>query len=274
MPQLTMVTMSGFRVVQPELLALGMTLVGFQDRAQALTALPGLGLITLAGMAPAEWNCSYHAVESLEGEFGGDEVARWVETIVAEEPDLVAISALTASIEDGYRLSDALRARGARTVLGGLHVTSLANEAQGHADAVVVGSAEAVWGQVLADAEAAQLQPRYEAPYASSPSASIGAGGPSRPWPLPRYDLLGPVPRYTLQTQRGCPLACDFCGASRLLESFHEKPLANIRRELAAIRSLCPRPAARAGGRQHVCGTPRRGGVAGSDADRRRPVVH
>ena len=35
-------------------------------------------------------------------------------------------------------------------------------------------------------------------------------------------------PRFTLQTQRGCPLACDFCGASRLLGPFQEKPIAAI----------------------------------------------
>ena len=45
----------------------------------------------------------------------------------------------------------------------------------------------------------------------------------------------------TLQTQRGCPLACDFCAASRLLGRFREKPVANIRRELAAISQLSPR---------------------------------
>src|SRR5262245_63994536 len=43
--------------------------------------------------------------------------------------------------------------------------------------------------------------------------------------PVPRFDLLGnrPRPRLTVQTQRGCPLACEFCGdrKSTRLNSSH-----------------------------------------------------
>ena len=60
---------------------------------------------------------------------------------------------------------------------------------------------------------------------------------------MPRFDLLAHTPqRFTLQTQTGCPLACGFCAASRLLSSFHEKPAACVRRELAEIQKLAPRP--------------------------------
>jgi radical SAM superfamily enzyme YgiQ (UPF0313 family) len=45
-----------------------------------------------------------------------------------------------------------------------------------------------------------------------------------------------------VQTQRGCPLACEFCGASRLLGPHRHKPAANLKRELAAITALVPRP--------------------------------
>ena len=66
---------------------------------------------------------------------------------------------------------------------------------------------------------------------------------PSAAWPLPRYELLGAPPaRFILQTQRGCPLACEFCGASRLLGTFREKPAEHIRQELEAIRAVDPRP--------------------------------
>lgn len=37
-------------------------------------------------------------------------------------------------------------------------------------------------------------------------------------------------------------MACDFCGASRLLGSYREKPLSAIRQELEAICRLNPRP--------------------------------
>jgi radical SAM superfamily enzyme YgiQ (UPF0313 family) len=116
-------------------------------------------------------------------------------------------------------------------VIGGLHATVCTEEARQHCDAVVLGPGEFVWKQVLRDAETGALRPTYDA-------RQLGGT-----WPLPRFDLLGQqVPRYTLQTQRGCPLACEFCGASRLLGPFREKPLASIRRELQAIAALDAKP--------------------------------
>src|SRR5687767_8588517 len=116
--------------------------------------------------------------------------------------------------------------------IGGLHVTAMPDEAACHADAVIDGEGEPVWLQVLRDAQRQTLQPTYRAP-----RSRRGC------WPLPRFDLLGASPpRFTLQTQRGCPLACDFCAASRLLGPFREKPAENIRQELQAIRGLDPQP--------------------------------
>lgn len=225
MPHVTFVPLTGFRLREEELLALGMSLPGLAPRAKAIGQLPALGLLTLAGMLPEDWTCDYRPAERADEEL--------IERIAQQRPDLVAISALTASIEEAYDLCDRLRERGLRTVLGGLHVTACPEEAAAHADAVVVGSAEAVWRDVLADAATGALQPIYR-------SRGRLAGGD---WPRPRLDLLGNLPpRFTLQTQRGCPLACDFCAASRLLGPFQEKPLAAIRDELAAIRRIDPRP--------------------------------
>jgi radical SAM superfamily enzyme YgiQ (UPF0313 family) len=225
MPHVALVPFAGLRVADPELLALGLTLPGLEDRASALAELPALGLVTLAGMLPAHWACSYHPVSEA-----GDAI---LDEVLSERPALVAVSALTASIDDAYRFSDRVRRAGPRVVIGGLHATACADEAQAHCDAVVVGQGEAVWRQILADCEAGVLDRCYTA----------ARGRSELDWPLPRFDLFGSqTPRYTLQTQRGCPLACDFCGASRLLGSYREKPLSAIRQELEAICRLNPRP--------------------------------
>jgi radical SAM superfamily enzyme YgiQ (UPF0313 family) len=224
MPHLVLVALSGFRVREERLRELGMTLPGFHQRAGAIGQLPALGLLTLAGLLPEDWTCEYHSPALVTDEL--------VEQIAASRPTLVAISALTASILEAYSLSAALRARGFRVVLGGLHVTACPDEAEQHADAVVIGSAEAIWPAVLQDVSAGELRPRY----AASKHRAV-------PWSLPRWDLLTqPVARYTLQTQRGCPWACDFCGASRLLGSFQEKPLPLVERELQAITRRTGRP--------------------------------
>ncbi|MCC6464196.1 MAG: cobalamin-dependent protein [Planctomycetes bacterium] len=222
MPHVALVPLVGVRVADPELRALGLTLPGLRDRTRALGNLPALGLLTLAGLTPRHWTQSWHPAAVCT--YLPAELARL-------RPDLVAVSALTASITEAYALCDALRALGLRTVLGGLHATALPAEAEQHADAVVVGEGEPVWQTVLSDCERGALQRRYVAP-----RADLGAA------PLPAWRLAGALSRYSLQTQRGCPFACEFCGASRLLGPFREKPLARIEDELAQLAALSPRP--------------------------------
>lgn len=98
MPRVVFVPLVGFRVREAEMLELGMSLPGLRDRAQAIGELPALGALTLAGMLTEEWTCSYLPWSSVE--------PAHVDRILAERPDLVAISALTASIVDAYRLSE------------------------------------------------------------------------------------------------------------------------------------------------------------------------
>ncbi len=226
MPHLALVAMSGFRIRETQMFALGMSLPGLAPRADAIAALPSLGLLTLAGMTPDSWTVSYHDPHAVNESL--------IHELVSLRPALVAISALTASILDAYTLADRLRAQGARVVIGGLHVTAMPDEAAAHADAIVIGDGEPVWKQVLEDAAADRLQKRYRA---------------GRPFdlaeaPIPRFDLLGnrERPRFTLQTARGCPLACDFCGASRMLGPFREKPVGKIREELDALLAMKMRP--------------------------------
>ena len=224
MPHVTFVPMTGFRVREPQMLELGMSLPGLQQRASAIAELPALGVLTLAGMTPDPWTCSYR---------GTSEVSEAsIEKILADRPDLVAISALTASIEEAYRLAARLRAHQIPTIIGGLHASACPEEAETWCDSVIVGRGESVWPQVLQDVLAGTLQRRYVVPLNTMPL-----------WPMPRFDLMSQTPaRFTLQTQAGCPLACGFCGASRLLSRFAEKPVERIREELAVIQRLMSRP--------------------------------
>lgn len=219
MPHVEFVPLSGFRVREEELLALGMSLPGLSARGRAIGDLPALGVLTLAGMLPERWTAGYRPAAAVD--------ERLVAEILGNRPDLVAVSCLTASALEAHALGDRLRALRVPTVIGGLHATALPEEAAAHFDAVVVGDGEAVWPQVLADLEAGTLRRRYDAvgrfPLAASP--------------VPRFELLAGTPRAraTLQTQRGCPLACDFCGASRMLGPYREKPVDSIARELDAL---------------------------------------
>src|ERR1044072_9755893 len=83
---------------------------------------PPLGLATLAAYLGPE-----DAVEIQD---------EHVERLSLDDaPDLVAIQVYITSARRAYALSDHYRARGAFVALGGLHVTSLPDEAAAHADA-------------------------------------------------------------------------------------------------------------------------------------------
>ncbi len=223
--RIALIAMSGVRVRTAELAALGVTLPGFIRRGEVIASLPSLGLLTLAGLTPA-----HHEVEYLE-------VDGVPELTTLPAADLVAISSLTAVVNDAYRIADHYRARGTPVVMGGLHVSCLPDEALEHCDAVVMGGGEGIWPQVVGDAEQGRLQPKYT-------GATDGVFQPELYAP-PRFDLLRgrAYNRVTVQTSRGCPRACEFCGASLLItRRFNQKPVELVIQEIEAARRHFAQP--------------------------------
>src|SRR5260370_20385039 len=74
---------------------------------------------------------------------------------------------MTRMIAKAYRIADAIRATGVKVVMGGPHVTELADEALGrdggprHADAVALGEADETWPQMVNDAARGELKEIY-----------------------------------------------------------------------------------------------------------------
>jgi radical SAM superfamily enzyme YgiQ (UPF0313 family) len=221
--KLGLIAMSGVRAHNEELTRLGLTLPGFVSRNKVIASLPSLGLLTLAAMTPREIDLTYIELPGEVGELPG-------------EFDAVAISSFSARIYDAYKLADLYRAAGTRVILGGLHVTALPDEAANHADAVVIGEGEPVWGQVMADLLHDNVQPVYDA--RPTPFDFVDA-------PIPRYDLIDPsvYNRLTVQTQRGCPFNCEFCASSvRLSPVYKLKPIDKVIAEIHAIKAIWPNP--------------------------------
>ena len=100
--------------------------------------VPTLTIPYLAGLTPSDWHVDF--ADDNYGEVRID--GAW---------DLVAISVNTMSAFRAYALADGFRARGIPVVLGGWHVTFCPDEAQAHADAVVVGEADDTWQRLLDD---------------------------------------------------------------------------------------------------------------------------
>ena len=83
-----------------------------------------------------------------------------VETLDLDDtPDLVVIQVYITSACRAYQMADHYRARGAHVCLGGLHVTSLPDEAAHHADTIFLGPGEDTWPAFLADFRAGQPGP-------------------------------------------------------------------------------------------------------------------
>jgi radical SAM superfamily enzyme YgiQ (UPF0313 family) len=135
------------------------------------------------------------------------------DAIPPERPDLVGITVWTALAPAAYALADSYRQRGIPVVLGGVHASLLPTEALRHADAVVVGEAESVMADVLADAVAGRLHGVYEGRWGDMADAPMATD-----W----IDLLDDtpafryIPRNVLQTTRGCRFNCDFCSVIRI----------------------------------------------------------
>src|SRR5262245_27960031 len=86
---------------------------------------PPLGLATLAAYLPADAEVTLHAEH--------------VQRLCLDDdppPDLVVIQVYITSARRSYEIADHYRALGSYVVLGGLHVTSLPDEAAAHADTI------------------------------------------------------------------------------------------------------------------------------------------
>jgi len=223
--KLGLIAMSGVRVRNPELLAIGLTLPGFVERSKVIASLPSLGLLTLAGLTPRDVDIEYIEVPDLKEVEG-----------VPGEFDVVAISSFSAQIREAYELADRYRLLGTRVILGGLHVSAVPMEALRHADAVVVGEGEPVWQEIVSDLRCQSLKPVYDARSSNYTFAN---------YPMPRFDLLD-IERYnrlTVQTQRGCPFRCEFCAASmRISPTYKVKPVERVIAEIQSIKSIWSRP--------------------------------
>jgi len=152
---------------------------------------PPLGLATLAAF--------------LDPKDTAEIVDEHVQTLDRDDdPDLVVVQVYITNAWRAYAIADHYRAGGIGVVLGGLHVTSLPEEAAEHADTIFLGPGEHTFPVFLTELREGRPRPRY-----TSTSERTLAGLP----PI-RRDLIDRslylVPN-SIVVSRGCPHRCSFC---------------------------------------------------------------
>jgi radical SAM superfamily enzyme YgiQ (UPF0313 family) len=148
-----------------------------------------------------------------------------------QEVDLVGITVITDLAPRAYQIADAYRRMGVKVVMGGIHPTILPDEALQHADAVVVGEAENLWPQVVADAASGRLQRLYRADKKPELAGLPTARRDLFPWPKHRWSI-----HIGIEASRGCPYDCEFC-CSALTSGQHYR-VRPPREVIAEIESL------------------------------------
>ncbi len=179
--------------------------------------LPRLGVLILGTMMKQRgWDVEVY-VEDL----------RRIDFDAIAGSDLVGISTITSTAPRAYAIADKVRDMGIPVLMGGAHVTFLAEEALEHADFVIRGEGERPL-MAFIDAWEAGRDP------ADVPNLSRKAADgrivhhPNLPMeedldtiPYPDLSLLKPDPRrrkysppVPIQTSRGCPFDCSFCSVT------------------------------------------------------------
>jgi radical SAM superfamily enzyme YgiQ (UPF0313 family) len=201
------------------------------DNGVTRNFMPHLWMFLLQALTPPG-----HEVLLIDGNAQPMDEAQIAQYVRDQKIDLVGIGAMTRMIAKAYRIADAIRATGVPVVMGGPHVTELADEALGrdggprHADAVALGEADDTWPRIIEDAVRGELKEIY---------APVDAAGqekkpslkeyPVIPWDqidLKQFNLLpkiffpllkrvgegwGTFRIVPVESGRGCPYGCEFC---------------------------------------------------------------
>src|SRR6201997_3332541 len=201
------------------------------DNGVTRNFMPHLWMFLLQSLTPPG-----HEVRLIDGNAKPMDEAQIAQYVRDEKIDLVGIGAMTRMIAKAYRIADAIRATGVKVVMGGPHVTELADEALGrdggprHADAVALGEADETWPQIVEDANRGELKEIY------APVDAAGKDGkpslkpyPTIPWDkldLRQFNLVpklmhpllknfregwGSFRIVPIESGRGCPYGCEFC---------------------------------------------------------------
>ena len=201
------------------------------DNGVTRNFMPHLWMFLLQALTPPG-----HEVLLIDGNAQPMDESQIAQYVRDQNIGLVGIGAMTRMIAKAYRIADAIRATGVPVVMGGPHVTELADEALGrdggprHADAVALGEADETWPVIVNDAVRGQLKDIYAPVDAAGKESKPSLKNyPVIPWHSIDLNQFNLVPKVfapmldkvgegwgtfrivPVESGRGCPYGCEFC---------------------------------------------------------------
>jgi radical SAM superfamily enzyme YgiQ (UPF0313 family) len=157
--------------------------------------------------------------------------------------DLVGITTMGPQVRRGYELADWFRGRGKKVVMGGQWVSLNPDQALQHCDAIVVGEAELVWADLLADFEAGRNRIIYEASEWHDLRSLPKIDYQTLPLFLPERFRTNAFYRWyfhwPILASRGCPHTCDFCSIQTYYgRSFRSRPVEDVLDDFRTVKKL------------------------------------
>lgn len=162
--------------------------------------IPQLGLQVLAQLAQPSAE-----VDLIDEVFG----SHATELIQRGRYDLVGVTAYTSGATRAYEIAAHCRRNGIQTIMGGPHASACPDEAALHFDSVAVGECDEIWPEIIADAAAGRLQPRYDGRLSDLEATGLGRARQDLSPVNGRYDVSA------IQTSRGCPVGCEYCSVTK-----------------------------------------------------------
>ncbi|MFO8015691.1 MAG: radical SAM protein [Candidatus Woesearchaeota archaeon] len=158
-------------------------------KGRTYSSIPPLCLVTLASLTPEK---KYDISVADE---------RFEKIDFSRKYDLVGISANTLTVTRAYELARIFRSKGSKVIIGGVHPSTLPEEARKHCDSLVTGEAEEIWQGILEDFEKGRLRKRYRGGFIDMKNF------PRLKSKFFKKYYIVPV----TQATRGCPYGCEFC---------------------------------------------------------------
>ncbi|MFH1137022.1 MAG: B12-binding domain-containing radical SAM protein [Pseudomonadota bacterium] len=183
-------------------------------------AYPPLGLLTVAGLAPSDWELR---LRDLNVEKLGRRDLSWA--------DLVLVGAMLIQRDSTLEVLERCRRAKVGIVAGGPLFSGAPEEFSPLVDHLFLGEAELTFPRFVRDLERGDPQKIYRSE--TFPDLANA--------PIPRWDLIkaSNYATFTIQSSRGCPFNCEFCDITNMFGRVPRvKSADQLMRELRAIYDL------------------------------------